>query len=50
MFELKILTEDAIPRALDKAERYRLLNEPGEAASICEDVLRIEPQHQRALV
>ena len=50
MFDLKLLTEDAIPRALDKAERYRLLNEPGEAESICEDVLRIEPDHQGALI
>lgn len=50
MFELKPLTRDAIPRALEKAERYRLLNEPAEAESICEDVLRIEPDNQRALV
>ena len=50
MFELKPLTADAIPRALEKAERYRLLNEPAEAESICEDVLRIDPENQQALV
>jgi hypothetical protein len=50
MFELKPLTRDAIPRALERAERYRLLNEPAEAESICEDVLRIDPDNQRALV
>lgn len=31
MFELKRLSKDAIPAALDKALRYRLLNEPAEA-------------------
>jgi hypothetical protein len=50
MFALKPLTSDAIPRALAKAERYRLLNEPSEAESICEDVLRIDPGNQEALV
>jgi len=33
MAELKRLHKDAIPAALEKAERYRLLNEPGEAES-----------------
>jgi hypothetical protein len=50
MFELKPLTKDAVPAALDKAERYRLLNEPAEAESICLDVLEIEPDNQPALV
>ena len=39
-----------VPSALAKAERYRLLNEPGEAESICLDVLRLEPEHAQALV
>ena len=30
--------------------RYRLLNEPGEAESICLDVLAVEPENQKALV
>src|SRR6187397_1377527 len=50
MAELKSLHKDAIPAALAKAERYRLLNEPGEAESICLDVLDVEPQNQQALV
>lgn len=50
MFHPKPISKDAIPSALAKAERYRLLNEPGEAESICLDVLQIEPDHQDALV
>jgi hypothetical protein len=50
MFALKPLSREGIPAALDKAMRYRLLNEPGEAESICLDVLRIDPDHQQALV
>lgn len=50
MFDLKPLSPDSIPRALEKAERYRLLNEPAEAESICQDVLRIEPDNHQALV
>jgi hypothetical protein len=50
MFELKQLSADAVPAALEKALRYRLLNEPGTAESICHDVLRIEPENQQALV
>jgi len=49
-FDLKPLSAEAIPRALEKAERYRLLNEPAEAESICLDVLHIEPDNQSALV
>lgn len=43
MVELKRLSTSAIPGALAKAERYRLLNEPEEAQSICEDVLAVDP-------
>lgn len=50
MFELKPISQDAIPEALRKAERYRLLNEPSLAQSICEDVLRIDPENQQAAV
>ncbi len=45
MFELKRLSTSAIPAALAKAERYRLLNEPEEAQSICEDVLAADPSN-----
>ena len=50
MLELKPLSTDGIPRALAKAERYRLLNEPWQADSICQDVLRVDPKNQAALV
>lgn len=50
MFELKLLSTAAIPEALEKAERYRLLNEPGEAESICLDVLKADPENQQALI
>jgi hypothetical protein len=50
MFELKILSPEGVPAALEKALRYRVLNEPEQAASICEDVLTIEPDNQEALV
>jgi hypothetical protein len=49
MFELRPLSPVAIPGALAKAERYRLLNEPHEAESICLDVLAVEPDNQVAL-
>src|SRR5574341_2557695 len=50
MFELKPLSREAVPRALEKAERYRLLNEPVEAESIARDVLTLDPANQKALV
>jgi hypothetical protein len=49
VFELKPLSAAAIPRALDKAEHYRLLNQPWAAESICLDILQANPGHQRAL-
>lgn len=50
MFELKTLSKASIPAALKKAERYRLLNEPSEAESICLDILQIAPDNQEALI
>ena len=49
-FPLKALSREGIPAALQKAERYRLLNEPWQAESICRDILRTEEQHEQALV
>jgi len=49
MFEMKRLTPEGIPQALDRVERYRLLNEPWAAASICKDILQIDPNHQEAI-
>jgi hypothetical protein len=49
MVELKPIAKEAIPRALERAERYRLLNEPRLAESICLDVLEIQSDNQAAL-
>src|SRR5215470_8103915 len=49
MLELKPLSKEGIPRALGRVERYRLLNEPEQAESICEDILRSDPENQEAL-
>ncbi|MFN0139181.1 MAG: hypothetical protein ACKVQW_03710 [Pyrinomonadaceae bacterium] len=49
MFELKPLHRDAIDAALEKANRYRLLNEPGAAESIYLDILAVDPDNQDAL-
>jgi hypothetical protein len=50
MGEFKSISREAVPLALKKAERYRLLDEPAHAESICWDVLAVEPQNQEALV
>jgi hypothetical protein len=49
-FQLKSISAESIPEALAKVERYRLLNEPGLAESICLDILAIVPDHQQALI
>jgi hypothetical protein len=50
MLEPKRLTKDGLAKAVERAERYRLLNEPVEAESICLDVLAVDGENQRALV
>jgi len=50
MFELKPLHPDAVQAALARAERYRLLNEPSEAESICLDILAVDPDNQPARI
>jgi len=49
-FELKPISSAGIAEALEKAERYRLINEPSLAESICLDVLRVDPENQKAVV
>jgi len=49
-FDLKSISVQSIPEALRKVERYRLLNEPTLAESICLDILAIVPDHQQALI
>ena len=50
MFALKPISRDSVAGALAKAERYRLLNEPNEAESICHDILEVDPENQQALI
>ena len=50
MFELKPISAGSVTGALAKAERYRLLNEPSQAESICRDILEVEPDNQEAMV
>jgi len=49
MPELKRISPAAIPRSIEKAERYRLINQPWAAESICHDILAVDPANQRAL-
>ena len=49
-YELKPISQEGIPAALQKAERYRIINDPSSAESICLDVLEVDPGNQEALV
>ena len=50
MFTLKSISKAGIPEALEKAERYRFLNEPRLAQSICLDILEADPENPKALI
>lgn len=50
MFQLKPISKESIPVALEKAERYRLINEPRLAESICLDILAADPANTKAIV
>ena len=50
MFAIKPISQDSVTAALAKAERYRLLNEPHEAESICRDVLDLDPENVQAQI
>jgi hypothetical protein len=50
MFQLKSISKESISVALEKAERYRLLNEPWLAESICFDILEVDPGNTKAIV
>ena len=50
MIELKVLSREAVPSALEMARHYRLISEPDEAESICQDILAVEPDNQDALI
>ncbi|HEY7878704.1 MAG TPA: hypothetical protein VIC55_10785 [Gemmatimonadaceae bacterium] len=49
MYSLKPITTAGVPAALQKAERYRLLNDSSAAESICLDVIEVDPGNQQAL-
>jgi hypothetical protein len=44
------ISKEAIPSALAKAERYRFINEPLQAESICRDVLAADPANTAAVI
>ena len=48
--KLKPITKEGISAALQKAERYRLLNDSSAAESICLDILSVDSGNQQALV
>jgi len=50
MNQLKKIHPEAIPKALERVERYRLLNQPRVAESICHDILAADAENQQALV
>src|SRR5215210_7254914 len=50
MTALKTISREAIPRAVQKAERYRLLNQSWATESICLVILEIDPSNQPVLV
>ena len=47
--KLKPISNAGIAKATSKTEVYRYLNEPGEAESICRDILAVDPGNQAAL-
>ena len=50
MLELKPISKEGIPAALETAERYRVIKDPSSAESICLDVLLVDPENQQALI
>lgn len=48
--DLKPITREGVAAALQKAHRYRLLNDSVAAESICLDVLAVEPGNVEAIV
>lgn len=48
--QLKPISREGIPAALEKGERYRFLNDSAAAESICLDILAVEPENQAAVI
>ena len=49
-FSLRPISASAVPKAIKKAEHYRLLNDAEQAESICLDILAVDPGDEQALV
>ena len=49
MPKIEPIAIEEVPAALERAERYRLMNEPKATESICLDVLNVDPENQEAL-
>jgi hypothetical protein len=49
-FVPKLISREGVPAALEKAQRYRLLQEPEAAESICLDVLAVDADNQKARI
>ena len=50
MYDLKPLSKEAIPNAIDRAKQYRSLLQPWHAESICRDVQAVDPENQQNLI
>lgn len=48
--KLKPLSKEGIAAAIDKADHYRLLNQPRLAESICLDILAVDPSNSTASI
>ncbi|PRQ05575.1 hypothetical protein [Enhygromyxa salina] len=48
IFELKPIHVDSVPHSLAKARKYRDLNDPRQAESICHDILAVDPDNRDA--
>jgi hypothetical protein len=49
-FQIKPIRRESVAHSLEMARRYRLLNEPTQAESICLDILALEPDNEAARV
>jgi len=49
-FKLKPLSKEGVEAAVAKADKYRDLNDPIMAESICLDILLVAPDHEQAAV
>jgi len=49
-FKIKPLSREGVEAAMNKAEHYRLLNQPKLAESICLDILDVDPGNQKTKI